>query len=103
MSMPPGHDGVSSGSADSAGSAPKPPPGVLVPRLLRDLAPQVRAAVVRRFCDFAASEDAVAPRAPSARNQAVNCVSLIWRSDLVPIPTRTRIRSRSSRVKAMLW
>ncbi|HVS00011.1 MAG TPA: sigma factor, partial [Thermoanaerobaculia bacterium] len=30
-----------------------------IERLLRDLAPQVLAAVIRRFRDFAASEDAV--------------------------------------------
>jgi RNA polymerase sigma factor (sigma-70 family) len=34
-------------------------PGQAVERLLRDLAPQVLGAVVRRFHDFAASEDAV--------------------------------------------
>ncbi len=36
-----------------------------------------------------------------ARNQAVNCVSLISRSDLLPMPTRTTIRSRSSSEKGM--
>src|SRR6266508_2588156 len=41
------------------------------------------------------------PRAPCARSQAVNWVSLIWRSVLVPMPTRTWMRSRSSSVKGI--
>jgi predicted RNA polymerase sigma factor len=35
------------------------PPDLGIDRLLRDLVPQVLGAVVRRFRDFAASEDAV--------------------------------------------
>jgi RNA polymerase sigma factor (sigma-70 family) len=53
-----------------------PPPGVPVPRLLRDVAPQVLAAVVRRFRDFAASEDAV--------QEALLAAATQWPRDGVP-------------------
>ncbi len=53
-----------------------PPLDLRVERLLRDLAPQVLGAVVRRFRDFAASEDAV--------QEALIAAAAQWPRDGVP-------------------
>jgi RNA polymerase sigma factor (sigma-70 family) len=53
-----------------------PPPSVAAQTLLRDLAPQVLGAVVRRFGDFAAAEDAV--------QEALIAAATQWPRDGVP-------------------
>jgi len=52
------------------------PPDLRVERLLRDLVPQVLGAVVRRFHDFAASEDAV--------QEALISAAVQWPRDGIP-------------------
>ena len=52
------------------------PPAVRIEHLLRDLAPQVLGAVVRRFRDFAASEDAV--------QEALIAAATQWPRDGIP-------------------
>jgi RNA polymerase sigma factor (sigma-70 family) len=57
----------------AAPGAPAPPPGT---HLLRDLAPQVLGAVVRRYGDFAAAEDAV--------QEALLAAATQWPAEGVP-------------------
>ena len=57
-----------------------PPPDLRLERLLRDLAPQVLGAVVRRFRDFAAGEDAV--------QEALIAAARHWPAEGVPANPR---------------
>jgi RNA polymerase sigma factor (sigma-70 family) len=66
-----------------------PPPDARVQALLRDLAPQVLGAVVRRFRDFSASEDAV--------QEALLAAAAQWPGEGVPDDPRSwlvRVASR---------
>ena len=57
-----------------------PPPDLRVEHLLRDLAPQVLGAVVRRYRDFAESEDAV--------QEALIAAAAQWPRDGIPVNPR---------------
>jgi RNA polymerase sigma factor (sigma-70 family) len=69
--------------------------GTVIENLLRELAPQVLAAVVRRYGDFATCEDAV--------QEALLAAALQWPTEGLPDNPRSWLITTASRRRIELW